>query len=104
MPKYNVGLRVLDVHFDLLIRSVPVTMVSCKPSLRRIEVKVLFDVVLIGRKQPVSGVAEIQLHNGQAWGVSRRMYEADAWCEADEVAGEGFPVQMDVEVLRQVGT
>ena len=92
MPKYNIRVRILDVHLDLLIRPVPITMVSRKPSLRRIEVEILLDMVLIGRKQPLARVAEIQLHNNQARRMPGRMYEADAWCEADEVAGECFPV------------
>ena len=61
MSEDHLGASALLKHMDLLITRDPVIMIPCQPTLGRILVVVLVDVVLIGSEYPGATLLEVYL-------------------------------------------
>lgn len=89
-------------RLDHLVARDPIIMITRQPPLRHIALEVLLDVVLIRREDPRSTVLKVDLHNAESRRVAWSVTEIDALCDLEEVAMEGFPVEVKPEVFGEV--
>ena len=102
MSKHELGARDLDNALDHLVRAAPVVVVPRQPPLRHVVLVVLVHVVLVRREEPGPAVGQVELQHREAGCVAGGVAEREAGGELDDVAVEGFPVEVHVEVLRDV--
>ena len=60
----------------------------------------LAHMIQIGSEDPRSALPQINMHNAQARRMARRMAYDQALCDLEEVAREGFPLDVEVYVVR----
>ena len=102
MPKDQLRARHLDNTLDHLVRAHPIIMVPRQPALRHILLVVGLDVVLVGREEPGAALRQVEQHARQPRRVAGHVLHGDALGELPRVAVEGLPVEVHVQVLRDV--
>lgn len=102
VAKNQFCVRSLRQHMNHLVRTDPVVMISCQPSLRVRGLVVLVDVVLIRGKDPGATLRHVDLHDTEPWSVPGSVSDVNAWTQLKEIAAERLPIQVKLQVVREV--
>lgn len=104
MAQNQIRLRLLHERLDHLVTTHPALIVSHEPPLRDRALVVFLDMIHVGREDPRPAVSQLELQDAEPRGVARRMSDVQAGQQLKKVADHGLPIQVESEVVREVGS